>query len=435
MIEVAINFVETGICWYLFYRILGGTGRYRYRQLMGGIFLAFVITWIDSLYFHPVLRLACVTALQILYSYTCFPGRRVGKLICGCSYMLVALISEHIVFRITDLLLQISIKQLLKPSAERYYMVALYLIISFIVATGLIQLLKNQSVLPRKVQILLLAMTLSTLALLDQFANISITVSSLEVYEDIAIMTDIAYLFIIILTITTLSIMIWFAKVCQERNRLLMKQQRDENRIKELEAAQDAVTALRTWRHDMKGHIQMVTGFLESGHVERALSYIRDNSGFTEYAGLLTNSGNSALDNVLSAGFMKAKRHGIHIIYAINDCRDFPMSDADISSLFGNLLDNAIEAVLHLSNINSRYIELTVTQVDNMFRIVIKNSCDGIYNFDGEALESRKTEPGHGIGLSQIRQIVERADGFYRLNPQETSFEIIIVIPSQRRHG
>ena len=32
MIEVAINFVETGICWYLFYRILGGTGRYRYRQ-------------------------------------------------------------------------------------------------------------------------------------------------------------------------------------------------------------------------------------------------------------------------------------------------------------------------------------------------------------------------------------------------------------------
>lgn len=70
-----------------------------------------------------------------------------------------------------------------------------------------------------------------------------------------------------------------------------------------------------------------------------------------------------------------------------------------------------------------------------MFRIVIKNSCDGIYNFDGEALESRKTEPGHGIGLSQIRQIVERADGFYRLNPQETSFEIIIVIPSQRRHG
>ena len=231
MIEVAINFVETGICWYLFYRILGGTGRYRYRQLMGGIFLAFVITWIDSLYFHPVLRLACVTALQILYSYTCFPGRRVGKLICGCSYMLVALISEHIVFRITDLLLQISIKQLLKPSAERYYMVALYLIISFIVATGLIQLLKNQSVLPRKVQILLLAMTLSTLALLDQFANISITVSSLEVYEDIAIMTDIAYLFIIILTITTLSIMIWFAKVCQERNRLLMKQQRDENTV------------------------------------------------------------------------------------------------------------------------------------------------------------------------------------------------------------
>ena len=82
----------------------------------------------------------------------------------------------------------------------------------------------------------------------------------------------------------------------------------------------------------------MVIGFLESGHVDRALSYIRDSSGVEDYTSLLTNSGNLALDNVLSAGFMKAKRHSIQINYTIKCCGIFPMSDTDISSLFGNLL-------------------------------------------------------------------------------------------------
>ena len=105
MAEIMINFVEAGICWYLFYRILGGKDHYWYRQMLGGILLALAITWIDKLYFYPLLLLVSVTALQIVYSYICFPGRRLGKLLCGCTYMLIALTSEHIVFRITDLLL------------------------------------------------------------------------------------------------------------------------------------------------------------------------------------------------------------------------------------------------------------------------------------------------------------------------------------------
>ena len=115
-------------------------------------------------------------------------------------------------------------------------------------------------------------MVLLILAFLDQLANMTITISSLEVYEDIAIMTDIAYMLIIIFAIVTLNIMIWFAKVCQEKNNLLVKQHWDESRIKELEAAQDAVAALRTWRHDIRKHVHMVIGFLKSGHVDRALS-------------------------------------------------------------------------------------------------------------------------------------------------------------------
>lgn len=429
MIEVIIDFVEAGICWYLFHRILGGKNHYWYRQMFGGILLALAIIWIDNLSFYPILRLLSVTALQIVYSYTCFPGPRLRKLICGCAYMLAALISEHIVFRITDLVFQSSLRRLLEPNAERYYMVILYLIICFIVVLGIIQFMKNKYVLPAKAQFLLLVMVLLNLAFLDQLANMTITISSLEVYGDIAIMTDIAYLLIIIFAIVTLSIMIWFAKVCQEKNNLLIKQHRDESRIKELETAQDAVSALRTWRHDMRKHVQMVIGFLEAGYVDRALSYIRDSSGVEDYTSMLTNSGNLALDNVLSAGFMKAKRHGIHINYTIKCCNKFPMSDTDISSLFGNLLDNAIEAVLHLPNVNERYIEVTVEPVDQMFRIIVENSCDGIYNFEGDALKSRKTELGHGLGLAQIIQIVEHAGGFYRLKPKETYFEIMIVIP------
>lgn len=139
--------------------------------MLGGILLALAITWIDKLYFYPLLRLVSVTALQIVYSYICFPGRRLGKLLCGCTYMLIALTSEHIVFRITDLLFQSSLRRLLEPNAGRYCMVVLYLIICFIAALGLIRLIKNQYVLPVKTQLLLFAMVLLILAFLDQLAG------------------------------------------------------------------------------------------------------------------------------------------------------------------------------------------------------------------------------------------------------------------------
>lgn len=429
MVEIGINFVEMGICWYLFSHVLEGTGKYRYLQFIGVIIQALAITALDGLHLQSSVRLACITSMQIIFAYTCFCGSRMGRVICGCSYMLVALTSEHIVFRITDLLLQSSLKLLLEPGTDRYYMVLLYLLISFIVASCLIRLLRNRGVLPVKVQIILLAVILCTLGLLDKFADASIAISSLEAYDDISFMTDIVCILLIIITIAMMGIMVWFAKECQEKNNLLAKQRNDEYRIKELESVQDTIVVLRNWRHDVKGHIQTVIGLLESDHVGQALNYIREISGDMDHSGFMVHSGNLILDAILSSKYAQANRHGIRTDYFIKRCENFPLPDADISSLFGNLLENAIEANLHVENKEKRYIKVILEPGEEQLKIIVENTCDGVYNWAGDVLKTRKGGTDHGIGLSQIARIVEQTGGFCKLYPEKEQFKVVIIIP------
>ena len=103
------------------------------------------------------------------------------------------------------------------------------------------------------------------------------------------------------------------------------------------------------------------------------------------------------------------------------------MSDTDIYSLFGNMIDNAIEAVKHFEP-GKRTIGLSVKNVKNFVVVNIYNRFEGDLSFEnGLPLTTKQNRPFHGYGLKSIRNIVEKYNGNMRISTDNHVFSLTIV--------
>jgi len=107
------------------------------------------------------------------------------------------------------------------------------------------------------------------------------------------------------------------------------------------------------------------------------------------------------------------------------------MTEEDIYSLFGNIIDNAIEAVNHLTD-DKKIITLRIKSVGNMISISEKNSYDNDINLINGLPQSNKNDTmHHGFGLKSIKLICEKYHGTMQINYENKIFNItLLFIPS-----
>ena len=100
-----------------------------------------------------------------------------------------------------------------------------------------------------------------------------------------------------------------------------------------------------------------------------------------------------------------------------------PMYDSSI--LLGNLLSNAIEAA---TKTEEGYVSLRLLIEKNMLALQVKNSYGGVLKRKGDEFLSNKKEKGHGIGLRNVRELVERRQGSFQVDYDEKEFRVEVMI-------
>ena len=106
------------------------------------------------------------------------------------------------------------------------------------------------------------------------------------------------------------------------------------------------------------------------------------------------------------------------------------MNEAEIYSLFGNAIDNAIAAVLPLPQ-DKRSIGVNVGRVKDFVTVNVHNYFDGELEFgtDGLPRTSKGDEVNHGYGLKSIRYIVNKYDGNMSVEASGNLFNLNIIFP------
>ena len=140
-------------------------------------------------------------------------------------------------------------------------------------------------------------------------------------------------------------------------------------------------------------------------------------------------TGNKALDTILSEKKLYCKLNGIRLTCMADGEKLSFISDASIYSLFGNMLDNAIEAVMKLEP-EKRTIGLIVKPNNSFLSISCYNYYEHEIKFDkGMPVTSKGDADYHGFGLKSIRTIVEGYGGSISVLTEDNVFTLNILLP------
>ena len=139
-------------------------------------------------------------------------------------------------------------------------------------------------------------------------------------------------------------------------------------------------------------------------------------------------TGNVALDVVLTRENFNCREKNVKLTCVANGaCLNF-MSEVDVYSLFGNILDNAIEATEKLEDPEKRIISLSVAQEGYFVSIHAENYFGGRLTFTDDLPETSKPDTVyHGYGLKSIRMLVQKYDGSLKISTHEDRFILDIL--------
>ena len=115
---------------------------------------------------------------------------------------------------------------------------------------------------------------------------------------------------------------------------------------------------------------------------------------------------------MLSEKSLFCEKNGITLSCMIDGSKLDFMELGDLYCLFGNLLDNALEAVKKIEERERRVIDLVVKMKDNMLLIQEENYFNGELRFeDGLPITTKGDTDYHGFGVRSLRMIVKKYGG------------------------
>ncbi|WP_027400545.1 sensor histidine kinase [Anaerovorax odorimutans] len=176
----------------------------------------------------------------------------------------------------------------------------------------------------------------------------------------------------------------------------------------------------RSFRHDIKNHLLILHKLIKEGKTNKAREYLKHMEVMSDSMSFQVQTGNIAVDALLSSKLGVAAQKGIHIHCSILIPAQSFMADIDWCIILSNALDNAINASETIAE-QDRWIHLSGMQKGNIYLLNIENRCR----------ENTKT-PLEGIGLSNIRAVIKKYNGKMEIEVVDNIFKLnILLIISQ----
>lgn len=117
-----------------------------------------------------------------------------------------------------------------------------------------------------------------------------------------------------------------------------------KNQIKYMDELMVRQESLNRFRHDISNQLIVLKSYLVQDDKSDGIKHINKLMNRLDTTTMLFDTGNLALDAILSTKQVMAKEKNIDFQYQIQIAEKIPMASVDIACVFGNALDNAIEA-------------------------------------------------------------------------------------------
>lgn len=204
-------------------------------------------------------------------------------------------------------------------------------------------------------------------------------------------------------------------KTNQDHLELQLMRQKDQAEGEYFKALEEQYQRQRVLLHDLRRHLTAIKEFALENADRQVAEYVSSIEELPVLQRRVRYCGNIMLNVVLSRYKELCEEKGVQFTVDVRDVDIDFLEQNDITALFGNLLENAVEAA---QGGNSPYLELTIgakgnTHSDAKLFITLANSCaeppleDGAGGF----ISQKPDKIRHGVGQKSIHRAVAKYDG------------------------
>lgn len=178
-------------------------------------------------------------------------------------------------------------------------------------------------------------------------------------------------------------------------------------------------------QQSMKEKLHTYEALMNEGSYEEATLYLEELASTFQKERFRPICSDTLLNAILTSKRQKAVQYNIQTSFQLLIPENLNIESSDLSSIFFNLMDNAIES-FQTSHSDKPFINITARQTANFFTIHMINSKDPAIKFNGKT--SKADSWSHGFGLSIIKEITSKYDGSCQWIDNGEEFQSVVMV-------
>lgn len=228
----------------------------------------------------------------------------------------------------------------------------------------------------------------------------------------------------------TVAVLIHLCIVQMFNEQVVQQQELQIEAVREKESAEallESYTTQRRLTHEFTNHTDALALLLQQEDYEGAKAYLASLTRVIAANTTIMNTHNPLLDALLSKKYEEASRRGVMVYFDLPDLRDLPMEKTDLVLVFSNLLNNAIDAA---AKADPPEVYVRARKNEQEVVLSVRNRVQKNLDLtDGQLPRTTKKEPGHGIGLWNVKDVLAAYGGEYTISCRENWFRFTCTIP------
>ena len=198
---------------------------------------------------------------------------------------------------------------------------------------------------------------------------------------------------------------------------------------KHCEEVENMYRQTRGWRHDYRNHIQTMKAYLDMGKYQGLSDYLDQLNADLSSVDTVIKTGNVMIDAILNSKISVARAKQIRVEAKAIVPQQLSVAEVDLCVILGNLLDNAIEACLRITEESQRFIRIYIDVLQGQLYLYVLNATAGKLRQQGGTYLSTKTAREHGYGLMRMDRVVEKYHGYLDRQDEDGVFATEVLLP------
>ena len=183
-------------------------------------------------------------------------------------------------------------------------------------------------------------------------------------------------------------------------------------------------------KHDMKNKLAVLYDGVERGEREFVRDTLAEMLGDIRLAEDIIYSANPGLNSLIKVKVAKAREKGIEMTVKAFVPKRMSISFGDMGVIYGNLIDNAIEASMKMQR-EKRFVDVETKYQDGKLLIVVCNSKNMESNPAFATTKENKKK--HGRGIRSVRRVAEQYGGNLLLEDEGGTFKASLLLTNVER--